>query len=113
MKKVLKYSPFYILVVYLIKSFIVIPSIFDFGVIFIMSYIALEIMRMDKSESTYREELIGIISQLEDKVNKNHDSIKKDHDNYRKENDTKFSTINLTMQRPVKKPDNGAFKWGS
>ena len=116
MKRIFKYSPFILLVVYLAKSFIITPSLFDFGVIFLMSGLFLHTMKLDKNEVSEKEELKAIIAQLEGKVNKRIDELQKSQDNDRLAAEGKFSTLNLGMQhqsRTAKSNSEKPFSWGS
>ena len=115
MKKIFSLSnlPVLLLVVYIAKSFIIPPSFFDFGVIFLMSSLFLYTMKLNSSELSDKEDIKDIIAQLEEKVNERMDNIQKDQDSDRLAAESKFSTLNLGMQRKPKQPQEKApFGWG-
>lgn len=117
MKKIFKMSnliPF-ILVVYLTKSFIVSPSIFDFGVIFLMSISFIYKLKSDKDELSDKEELDDIISQLDKKVNDKLSELQKTVNEDRLAAENKFSTLNLGLKQQTitKKPERSNYGWGN
>ena len=113
MKRIFKFSPFLLLVVYLAKSFITGPSFFDFGVIVLMSGLFLSTIKMSKDELSDKDELTAIISQLEENVNNKYVELKKIQDNDRLSAENKFSTINLGVQRQSKQTKDKAYNgWG-
>ena len=102
-----------LLVVYITKSFIVGSSFFDFGVIVLMSGLFLSTIKMSRDELSDKEELKSIISQLEENVNNKCDELKKIQDNDRLAAESKFSTINLGVQRQSKQTKDKAYNgWG-
>jgi len=113
MKRILKYFPLTILVVYLIKSFLISPELFDFGVISLMSGLFLYTLKLDKDELSSKEELLDIIAQLEGKVNEKIDTVQKSQDEDRLAYEGKFSTLNLGMQRQGKPIEKKNYGWGS
>lgn len=114
MKRIFKYTPFLLLVVYLAKSFIVSPSFFDFGVIFLMSGLFLYTMRLERNEVSDKEELKAIIAQLEEEVNEKIGKVQKALDQDRLAAESKFSTLNLGMQRQSKSsPEKANYGWGN
>ena len=113
MKRIFKFSPFLLLVVYLVKSFIVNPTFFDFGVIALMSGLFLYTMKVEKNEVADKQELIDTIAHLEGKVNKRIDELQKAQDNDRLAAESKFSTLNLGIQRQsTTGKDKQPFRWG-
>ena len=127
MKKIFKLSNLIplLLVVYITKSFIVGASFFDFGVISLMSASFLYKLRLDKETLSDKEELYAIITQLKEEVNekiddrqeevhKRMDTLQKEQNNDRLANESKFSTLNLGMQRqPKTSQERASYGWGS
>lgn len=115
MKNILRLSniiPF-LLVVYITKGFIVPPSLYDFGIILIMSVSFLYKLKLDKESISYREELEGIISQLENNVNDKVDKLQKIQDKDRLYAEGKFSTLSLNMQhKGIQSTEKGSYGWG-
>jgi len=112
MRKILKYFPVSLLVVYLAKSFIVQPSFFDFGVIALMSGLFLYTMKIEKREVSEKEELNDIIAQLEAKVNERMDNLQKKQDNDRLAAENKFSTLNMGIQNQKQARESQPVGWG-
>ena len=115
MKKIFKLSNLIplLLVVYITKSFITEPTLFDFGVIFLMSISFVKKLMMDKEIISDKEDLKAIISQLEEKVNNKYDELTKIQNNDRLAADSKFSTLNLGVQRQTRQPKDKAYNgWG-
>lgn len=117
MKKIFKQSNLIILllVVYIAKSFIQSPTLFDYMVVVLMSLSFLFKLYLDKDELTDKKELIAIIAQNEEESNKKIEQfvekyndrlfeLKKAQDNDRLAAETKFSTLNLGLQRSVRQP---------
>ena len=114
MKKIFKLSNLIplLLVVYIAKSFIVGPSFFDFGVISLMSLSFLYKLKLDKDIISDKDELKSIISQFEDKVNKKLVELDNVQKNDRLANESKFSTLNLGVQRQSKPQEKATYGWG-
>lgn len=113
MNKILKLSNLIplILIVYIAKSFILGASFFDFGVISLMSLSFLYKLKLDQSALSDKEELKAIISHLEEKVNEKLDKLQKSQDTDRLAAESKFSTLNLGMQRQTKPQDKSTYGW--
>lgn len=117
MKKIFKLSNLIplLLVVYITKSFIVSPSLFDFGVIFLMSLSFIYKLKSDKDELSDKEELEDIISQLDTKVNDKILELQKIVNDDRLAAENKFSTLNLGLKQQsiTKKQPNKVYNgWG-
>ena len=114
MKKIFKLSNLIplLLVVYIAKSFIQGPSFFDFGIISIMSVLFIKKLSMDNESISNKEELIAIISQLEEEVNKKIGEIERIQRDDRLAAEGKFSTLNLGVQRQSTSKSKDKFGWG-
>lgn len=112
MKKIFKMSNLIplLLVVYITKSFIQQPGIFDIIVVGLMSVSFLYKLKLDSNMISDKEELNTSISQFEEKIKEKMDLIekkneeqyfelKKAQDNDRMAAESKFSTLNLGVQR--------------
>ena len=116
MKKIFKLSNLIplLLVVYITKSFITGSSFFDFGVIALMSLSFLYKLKLDKDVLSDKDKLIAIITQTNKDVNERMDILQKQQHNDRLANESKFSTLNLGMQRqPKPNQERSSYGWGS
>lgn len=114
MKKIFKLVNLYplLLVVYIAKSFIVEPSLFDFGVIFLASLSSIYTLTLNKRELSDKQELIDNIARLDDRVNNKLAELQKSQDNDRLASESKFSTLNLGLQRQSKpKQEKATYGW--
>ena len=114
MKKIFNVSNLFLLllVVHIAKSFTLGASFFDLGVVSIMSLSFYYKAKLDKDKLTDREELNTIIAQLEVKVNSKYEELKKVQDGDRLAAESKFSTLNLGMQRQPKTPqEKASYGW--
>lgn len=127
MKNIFKLSNLYplLLVVYIIKSFILPPSHFDFGVIALMSLSSVYKLKLDKDEVTDKDRINGRLSEL-DKLftEKLHElekrsaeqiyELKTSQDSDRMAYETKFSTLNIGLQRQsnTAQQQKGNYGWG-
>ena len=101
MKKNFKLSnlPSLLLVVYIIKSFIVDPVFYDYLVITLMSIGAMYSLKINKDELSDKDEMFATIKEFEENYTKRLIDIQKAQDHDRMAADTKFSTLNLGIQR--------------
>ena len=116
MKNLLKMSNLIplILLVYISKSFIVTPTPFDFGIAALMSLSFLYKLKLDKDVLSDKDELKAIIAQFEEKVNEKIDKVQKSQDSDRLAAESKFSTLNLGLQRSGKaSQEKATYGWGS
>lgn len=64
-----------LLVVYIIKSFIINPSFFDFGIISLMSLGFLYKLKLDKDNHSDKDEILKKIEEIEDKYTKDFEEL--------------------------------------
>ena len=113
MKKNFKLSnlPSLLLVVYIIQSFIVDPVFYDYLVITLMSIGAMYSLKINKDELSDKDEMFATIKEFEENYTKRLIDIQKAQDHDRMAADTKFSTLNLGIQRQTK-PTNQKVNYG-
>lgn len=127
MKKIFKLSNLIplTLVVYITKSFIKEPMFFDYIVVFLMSISFLYKLKLDKDEITDKDKLIESISHLEEESKRKLEEFEQRYEekiveirniqnNDRLAAETKFSTLNLGMQRQQKNPqEKNSYGWSA
>ncbi|MCK5138474.1 MAG: hypothetical protein KAQ85_01405 [Thermodesulfovibrionia bacterium] len=102
-----------LLVVYIVKSFIVSPSLYDFGVVFLMVSAFLYKMKIDQESASLDEEVKVIISQFETKVNEKIDTLVKIQNEDRLAAESRYSSISLGTQYQSKpQRDKANYGWG-
>lgn len=101
-----------LLVVYITKSFIVAPSLFDFGVIALMTVLFIFNLKTEKGKVEDRQEIETSLELMEAKIQKEIEQLKRTQDKDRMDAETKFSTINLSIQRPNKQKSEKNYGWG-
>lgn len=113
------------LVVYITKSFIKEPMFFDYIVVFLMSISFLYKLKLDKDEITDKDKLIESISHLEEESKRKLEEFEQRYEekiveirniqnNDRLAAETKFSTLNLGMQRQQKNPqEKNSYGWSA
>lgn len=113
MKKIFKLSNLssLLLVVYIVKSFVVEPNLFDFGVIALMSFGFMHKLNIEKREVADKEEVLVELKKLQSKLEEDIIQVKKIQNEDRMIAETKFSTLNLSVQRP-NKPKENTYGWG-
>jgi hypothetical protein len=100
------------LVVYLTKSFIVIPTEFDFGVIGLSVLSVVALAFLDKEKITDKGEFEQKLKELDDKHDKKLLELKRAVEHDRLSAETKFSTLNLGIQRQSKSgPNKENYGW--
>ena len=116
MKKIFNISNLFLLllVVHIAKSFIQGATLFDFGVVTLMSLSYYFRAKLDKDIITDKDEIKTIIAQIEEKVNDKMDTLQKAQDNDRLAAESKFSTLILGIQRQSKSgPEKTTYGWGT
>ena len=100
-----------ILIVFIIKSFILEPSSFDFGIIALMTYGLVSKLKNDKKEVDAKDEVMANISVIEkrlsDKVAELEHIQMKDREVY----EGKFSTLSLGIHKKTTDTKANAYGW--
>lgn len=102
-----------LLVVYILKSFFIEPSIFDFGVIFLMSIGLFHKLNLDKFRLDEKENLRKEIKIASEKLEAELDKLRREQEKDRLQYEGKISTINLALnQRSKTAPKENFYGWG-
>jgi len=99
MKKLFKLSSLYplLLVVYIVKSFIVDPSYFDFGVLFLMTYGFSRKIELEKNEYSDKDEILDKFVKLEEQYKNDIKEISEHNENQLNSLEDKVSRNALGM----------------
>ena len=113
MKKYFKLSnlSFLLLVVYIVKSFIVPPTYIDFGTIVLMCLSSTYTLKLNKDKLGDKKQIEIKLAEFEETYNKKLLELQASQEKDRLVYETKFSTLNLGIQRQSKPNQKANYGW--